>query len=108
MNVIRQLYSRLASGTKIIGPFATELVSYVFADGSNQVAVSANIHDMEGLMAWMQRPEAVSKRGRRYAIGQSIELVLISFRNINLVQLKKMSKHSWRGITSKLMEWSAK
>ena len=38
-------------------PFATDVVSYVAADGSNQVAVSANIHDMEGMMAAMQTPE---------------------------------------------------
>ncbi len=40
-----------------MAPFATDVVSYVAADGSNQVAVSANIHDMEGLMAYMQLPE---------------------------------------------------
>ena len=45
---------------EIIGPFATEIVSYVAADGSNRVAVSANVHDMEGLMAFMQTPEAVA------------------------------------------------
>ena len=38
-------------------PFATDVVSYVAADGSNQAAVSANIHDMEGMMAFMQSPE---------------------------------------------------
>ena len=45
---------------EIIGPFATEIVSYVAADGSNKVAVSANVHDMEGLMAFMQTPEAAA------------------------------------------------
>jgi hypothetical protein len=45
---------------KIIGPFATEIVSYVAADGSNQVAVSANVHNVEGLMAFMQTPEAAA------------------------------------------------
>ncbi|MCK6625388.1 MAG: hypothetical protein L6R45_09450 [Anaerolineae bacterium] len=45
---------------EVIGPFGTELVSYVAADGSNQVAVSVNIHDMEGLMAFMQTPEAAA------------------------------------------------
>jgi len=45
---------------KFIGPFATEIVSYVAADGSNKVAVSANLHDMEGMMAWMQTPEAAA------------------------------------------------
>ena len=45
---------------KFIGPFATEIVSYVAADGSNKVAVSANVHDMEGLMAMMQTAEAAA------------------------------------------------
>lgn len=45
---------------EVIGPFGTELVSYVAADGSNKVAVSVNIHDMEGLMAFMQTPEAAA------------------------------------------------
>jgi hypothetical protein len=45
---------------EVIGPFATEIVSYVAADGSNKVAVSANVHDMEGLMAFMQTPEAAA------------------------------------------------
>jgi len=45
---------------EIIGPFATDIVSYVAADGSNKVAVSANVHNMEGLMAMMQTPEAAA------------------------------------------------
>jgi hypothetical protein len=45
---------------EILAPFATDLVSYVAADGSNQVAVAANIHDMEGMMAFMQTPEAAA------------------------------------------------
>ncbi|MBE7552113.1 MAG: hypothetical protein HS126_13675 [Anaerolineales bacterium] len=48
---------------EIIGQFATEIVSYVAADGSNKVAVSANLHDMEGMMAWMQTPEAAAAMG---------------------------------------------
>lgn len=45
---------------EILGPFATDIVSYVAADGSNRVAVSANIHNMEGMMAMMQTPEAAA------------------------------------------------
>ena len=44
----------------MMAPFATEIVSYVAADGSNQVAVSANIHDMAGMMAMMQTPESAA------------------------------------------------
>ena len=45
---------------EVFAPFATEVVSYVAADGSNQVGVSANIHDMEGMMAFMKTPEAAA------------------------------------------------
>ena len=45
---------------EVIGPFATEVVSYVAADGSNQVAVSANVHNMEGMMAFSQTPKAAA------------------------------------------------
>jgi hypothetical protein len=45
---------------EVFAPFATEVVSYVAADGSNQVGVSANFHDMEGMMAFMQTPEAAA------------------------------------------------
>ena len=45
---------------EVLAPFGTEIVSYVSADGSNRVAVSANIHDMEGMMAMSQTPEAVA------------------------------------------------
>jgi hypothetical protein len=45
---------------EILGQFGTDIVSYVAADGSNKVAVSANVHDMEGLMAMMQTAEAAA------------------------------------------------
>lgn len=48
---------------EVFAPFGTEVVSYVAADGSNKVAVSANLHDMEGMMAWMQTPEAAAAMG---------------------------------------------
>jgi len=48
---------------EILGQFGTDIVSYVAADGSNRVAVSGNVHDMEGMMAWMQTPEAAAAMG---------------------------------------------
>lgn len=47
---------------EVFAPFGTEVVSYVAADGSKKVAVSANVHDMEGLMAMSQTPEAAAAR----------------------------------------------
>jgi hypothetical protein len=46
---------------EVLAPFGADVVSYVAADGSNKVAVSANIHDMEGMMAMAQTPEAAAQ-----------------------------------------------
>jgi hypothetical protein len=45
---------------EVLAPFGTNVVSYVAADGSNRIAVSANIHDMEGMMVMSQTPESVA------------------------------------------------
>lgn len=45
---------------EIFAPFGTEVAVYVAADGSNRVAVAANIHDMAGMMAFSQGPEAAA------------------------------------------------
>ena len=39
-----------------IGPFATNVTDYVAADGSNNVAITADIHDMAGAQAMMASP----------------------------------------------------
>jgi hypothetical protein len=57
VNDVKHWASKGDERVEILGPFATEIVSYVAADGSNRVAVSANVHDMEGMMAAMQTPE---------------------------------------------------
>ena len=38
------------------GAFATNVTDYVAADGSSSVAVTADIHDMEGAQAAMDSP----------------------------------------------------
>ena len=45
---------------EVLAPLGTDVVSYVAADGSNRIAVSANIHDMEGMMVMSQTPESVA------------------------------------------------
>ena len=60
VNDVKHWASKGDERVEAFSPFATEVVSYVAADGSNQVAVSANIHDMEGMMAFMQTPEAAA------------------------------------------------
>jgi hypothetical protein len=39
-----------------IGRVATDVTDYVAADGSNNVAVTANIHDMDGAQTMMASP----------------------------------------------------
>lgn len=40
----------------IIGSYATNVTDHVAADGSNNVAITADIHDMAGLQALMDSP----------------------------------------------------
>jgi hypothetical protein len=39
-----------------IGPYATNVTDYVAMDGSNNIAVTADIHDMAGAQAMMSSP----------------------------------------------------
>ena len=39
-----------------IGKYATDVTDYVAVDGSNNVAITADIHDMAGLQALMASP----------------------------------------------------
>jgi len=39
-----------------IGAYATNVTDHVAADGSNNIAVTADIHDMEGIQALMASP----------------------------------------------------
>jgi hypothetical protein len=45
-----------AERAEVIGRYATNVTDYVAADGSNNVAVTADIHDMAGLQALMASP----------------------------------------------------
>ena len=45
-----------AERAEVFGRYATNVTDYVAADGSNNVAVTADIHDMEGLQALMASP----------------------------------------------------
>jgi hypothetical protein len=46
----------LAERAAAIGPFATNVTDHVAADGSNNVAITADIHDMAGAQAMMTSP----------------------------------------------------
>jgi hypothetical protein len=45
-----------AERVELISRFATNVTDYVAADGSNNVAVTADIHDMAGLQALLASP----------------------------------------------------
>jgi hypothetical protein len=45
-----------AERAAIIGPYATNVTDHVAADGSNNVALTADIHDMAGLQTLMDSP----------------------------------------------------
>jgi len=45
----------------IIAPYATDVTDYVAADGSGNTAVTADIHDMEGIQALMASPSPEDK-----------------------------------------------
>jgi hypothetical protein len=45
-----------AERAELIGQWATNVTDYVAADGSNNVAITADIHDMAGLQAAMSSP----------------------------------------------------
>jgi len=38
--------------------FASDIVDYLPTDGGTTIAVSANVHDMDGLLAALETPEA--------------------------------------------------
>ena len=45
-----------AERAEIISKYATNVTDHVAADGSNNVAITADIHDMAGLQALMDSP----------------------------------------------------
>jgi len=49
-----------AARVEFFGAFATDIVDYVPTDGGSTVAVSANVHDMDGMLAALQTPEATA------------------------------------------------
>jgi hypothetical protein len=45
-----------AERAALIGAYATNVTDHVAADGSNNIAITADIHDMAGLQALMASP----------------------------------------------------
>jgi len=40
----------------VIGRYATDVTDHVAADGTNQIAITADVHDMSGLEAMLASP----------------------------------------------------
>jgi hypothetical protein len=57
VNVDRWLQGK-AERAEVIGRYATNVTDYVALDGSSNVAITADIHDMEGAQALMASPSA--------------------------------------------------
>jgi hypothetical protein len=50
--------SHNAGRVAFLKDFASDIVDYLPTDGGTTVAVSANVHDMDGLLAALETPEA--------------------------------------------------
>jgi hypothetical protein len=55
---VEQWLKGKAERAAAIGPFATNVTDHVAADGSNNVAITADIHDMAGAQAMMASPSS--------------------------------------------------
>lgn len=52
--------SHKAERAGFFADYATDVVDYLPTDGGSTVAVSANVHDMDGMLAALQTPDAVA------------------------------------------------
>lgn len=46
-----------AKAVAAFAPYATDIAFFTIPEGSNNVAIALNVHDMEGMMAMSQTPE---------------------------------------------------
>jgi hypothetical protein len=49
-----------AERVTVFAPFATDVTSYTDPNGGKTVALTANVHDVAGLQAFMQSPAAAA------------------------------------------------
>jgi hypothetical protein len=52
--------SHKADRVEFFKDYASDVVDYLPTDGSSTVAVSANVHDMDGMQTALQTPEATA------------------------------------------------
>lgn len=54
---VEQWLAYRAKTVEAFTPYATDIFFYTIPEGSNNVAIAMNVHDMEGMMAATQTPE---------------------------------------------------
>ena len=60
-----------AERAAVIGSYATNVTDHVAVDGSNNIAVTADIHDMDGIQALMASPSPeVAAREEKHGVIQ--------------------------------------
>ena len=66
-----------AERAEIIGKYATNVTDHVAADGSNNVAITADIHDMAGLHELIASPSPVDTPSQeRHGVTQPITVYI--------------------------------
>ncbi len=66
-----------AERAEVIGKYATNVTDYVAGDGSSNVAVTADIHDMAGLQELMASPSADDRAAQeRHGVIQPISVYI--------------------------------
>lgn len=59
-HAVKNVDQWLASHAKTVeffAPYATDIVFYTMREGSNNVAIALDVHDMEGMMAAVETPK---------------------------------------------------
>jgi hypothetical protein len=65
----RELWlSKAADRVEVFAPWASDVTDHVSADGGSMVAVSANVHDMEGMEAAMATEGMAAKKAEHGVI----------------------------------------
>ena len=62
-----------ADRVALLGQYATEVTDHVAINGSNNVAITLNVHDMAGLQALMNSPHPMPLPKRRATVPSSLK-----------------------------------
>src|SRR5262245_18453746 len=76
---------------EVFSPFGTDVAVYVAADGSDRVAIAANIHDTNGMSAFMQSSEAASRMADNGVIQPTLVLDIEAANEQELARCSRMA-----------------